>query len=182
MKQELEDLLSKSSVLFDYDTLCKATKTLAQALTDDYHDKMPIILCVINGAIVPISQLLMHMHFPLQLDSIRASRYHGEIKPGNQLTWHATPLLNLEGRHVLVFDDILDGGITLSGISNYCHEEGAETVKTAVMIDKKTKRDEGGLAKADYTGLEVDGSAFLIGYGMDYKGYLRNLPEVRKVD
>ena len=122
------------------------------------------------------------MHFPLQLDSVRASRYHGEIEPAKQLTWHAKPLLDLQDRHVIIFDDILDGGITMSGISEYCREQGAATVKTAVMIDKGVDRDPSGLSKADYTGLEVDGNAFLIGYGMDYKGYLRNLPEIRRVD
>ncbi len=182
IQAELDDLMSRSSVIFSKEELEKASQAIAKAITEDFADKNPIILCVINGAIVPMGQVLTHLHFPMQLDSVRASRYHGEVEPGKMLTWHAKPLLDLQGRHVLIFDDILDGGITLKGIVAYCKELDAASVKTAVMIDKLGQRDASGLSKADYTGLEVDGSAFLIGYGMDYKGYLRNLPEVRKVD
>ena len=179
--QELQSMLDGAKVLYSKDDLEKAHNRLAEAISVDYHDKYPILLCVINGAIVPMAHLLVKLGFHLQIDTVHASRYHGEIEGESTLTWHTKPRESLKGRHVLIFDDILDQGLTLRGIVDYCEGEGAASVKTAVMVDKHIQRDPKGVKLADYTGITLEQDTFVIGYGLDYKGYFRNLPEILQV-
>ena len=84
----------------------------------------------------------------------------------------AKPTVDLKDRAVIVLDDILDEGLTLEEIVNYCKEAGASEVACAVLINKKHDRKKGGL-EADYVGLEIE-DRYIFGYGMDYKGFLRN--------
>ena len=77
----------------------------------------------------------------------------------------------------MIVDDVLDGGITLAEIVKYCQSEGAREVLTAVLVEKKDARLPAGLPKANFCGLHVE-NHYLFGYGMDYKGYLRNAPGI----
>ena len=83
----------------------------------------------------------------------------------------------MEGRTVLLIDDILDGGVTLAEIINYCKQQGATAIYTAVLLDKYQKRIPEGLADADFVGLRVE-DHFVFGFGMDYYEYLRNMPGI----
>jgi hypoxanthine phosphoribosyltransferase len=87
----------------------------------------------------------------------------------------------LKDRHVLGVDDILDGGITLAAIKAEFEAQGAKKVHTAVLIDKIRERPAEGLQKADYVGLEMP-DYFIFGYGLDYKGYFRNLAGIYMVE
>ena len=87
------------------------------------------------------------------------------------------PSLDLNGRTVLIVDDILDGGVTLAAILAEVKLMGAAHVFTAVLVDKHHKRVENGLKHADFVGLEVD-DHYIFGYGMDYNEYLRNAPGI----
>ncbi|MFT5453526.1 MAG: hypoxanthine phosphoribosyltransferase, partial [Enterobacterales bacterium] len=80
-------------------------------------------------------------------------------------------------RTILVVDDILDGGLTLAGIVDFCNQEGAADVKTAVLVEKNVERKGKAIKKAHYTGVTVE-NKFVFGYGMDYKRYLRNAPGI----
>jgi hypoxanthine phosphoribosyltransferase len=83
------------------------------------------------------------------------------------------------GRNVLIVDDILDEGITLQELIKYCEQEGVSSVHTAVLVNKLHDRKH--LDTADYIGLTVE-DRYVFGYGMDYKGYLRNVPGIYAVD
>ena len=85
--------------------------------------------------------------------------------------------MSLEGRTVVVIDDILDGGVTLAGVLDMCHAQKALKVYSAVLVDKETTRLPGGLHQADFVGLTVP-DRYVFGYGLDYKGYLRNAPGI----
>ncbi len=182
IEQEINDVLARSTCLYSQQEISAALDRLALEMSADYGDKSPLMVCVINGAIIPMGHLLVRMTIPLQIDTVHASRYHGEMEAVPSLTWHTKPKSDLKGRHVIIFDDILDGGITLAGITDYCLEQKAASVKTAVMLDKRFSRDKGGLEQADYTGLILKEKAFVIGFGLDYQGYFRNLPDILKVD
>ena len=91
--------------------------------------------------------------------------------------WKVKPSLNLNGRTVLIVDDILDGGVTLACIVEEVKLMGVKDVLTAVLVDKHHKRLENGLKHADFVGLEVD-DHYIFGYGMDYNEYLRNAPGI----
>jgi hypoxanthine phosphoribosyltransferase len=106
------------------------------------------------------------------VDYVHATRYRGGIV-GHDLEWRTKPHITLKDRTVLVVDDILDGGVTLQGIIDYCKEEGAKEVFSAVLVEKDAPREIGGMLKADFTGVRVE-NRYVFGYGMDYKRYLRN--------
>ena len=100
----------------------------------------PLLLSVLNGGIIPTAELALRLRFPLEIDSIKAGRYQGETR-GNEIRWLLKPTIPLRRRTVLIIDDVLDEGITLAEIRKYCIEEGAEAVYTAVIVDKKLKKE-----------------------------------------
>src|SRR3989338_11004409 len=139
----------------------------------EIHDRLsqenPIFLCVVVGGIVTLGNLLPRLDFPLEVDYIHATRYQNKTV-GQALAWKAVPQRSLKNRAVLIVDDILDGGVTLSEIVNYCRGQGAREVLTAVLVDKNNARLPQGLPHADFSGLFVD-NHYVFGFGMDYKSY-----------
>ena len=120
--------------------------------------------------------MLTRLNFPLTVDYIHVNRYCSDTT-GHEITWKAYPKNELTDRVVVVVDDILDDGVTLKAVSNYCQEAGAKKVYSAVLVDKQKPRGPDALIKADFTGLEAE-NRYLVGYGMDYQEYLRNMPGI----
>lgn len=177
---DVKALMQKATPLVSKQELELAFDKIAAQITEKMADQNPIVLAVMSGGLYCTSEIIMRLDFPLYLDYVHASRYEGEIS-GGKLGWRVEPKVDLTDRVVLIIDDILDLGLTLSGVVDYCNEKGAKKVFTAVMTDKQVKRAKGGVHKADFTGLEVE-NKFLIGSGLDYKGYLRNLPGIWSVE
>lgn len=176
LPDHIRDVLAKSTCIFSKTEVDAALDKMAAEIHDRVADKNPIFLCVVVGGIVPLGNLLPRLDFPLEVDYIHATRYQNKTV-GNELVWKKVPQRSLKNRTVLVVDDILDGGITLSEIVKYCESQGAREVLTAVLVDKDNARLASGLAHADFSGLRVD-NHYVFGYGMDYKGYLRNAPGI----
>jgi hypoxanthine phosphoribosyltransferase len=137
----------------------------------------PLVLCVMIGGVVLAGRLLTRLSLPLEVDYVHATRYRGETQ-GGDLHWVARPTTPIEGRSILLIDDILDGGWTLAAIHDYCREEGAHSVDAAVLLDKV--REGKAPYRATFVGLQVP-DRYVFGYGMDYKGYLRNAPGIYAV-
>jgi hypoxanthine phosphoribosyltransferase len=152
-----------------------ALDRMAVAIKDHYIGRELVILTVLNGGMIPTSHLVLRLNIPLTMDYLHASRYHGETG-GDQLNWHAHPSTELSGHHVLVVDDILDEGPTLKAILKYCQDQGAASVASAVLVDKKHDRRVDDL-QADFVGAEV-ADRYVFGFGMDYQGGLRHLPDI----
>ena len=169
---EYQDIVARSQCLYTQTQVEAHIKTMAQDINQKLAHSNPIFLCVVIGGIVTLGNLLPCLDFPLEVDYIHATRYRNTLK-GGALHWRAEPHCALEGRTVVIVDDILDTGLTLIEIIKYCQQKQAKKVYTAVLVDKQRPREEGGLASADFTGLYV-GDYYVYGYGMDYKGYLRN--------
>lgn len=175
----MQSVLDKAECLHDLKAVEKALDTMSQAITKKLKDSNPLILCVMVGALIPTGHLLTRLHFPLEVDYIHATRYRDKTR-GGDLHWLVEPRQSLKDRTVLVVDDILDGGITLAAITDYCRQEGAKEVLTAVMVDKIRQREDGANIVADFVGLTTE-DRFLFGFGLDYKGYLRNAPGIYAV-
>lgn len=160
-----------------------AMDTMAEAITQRLKDSNPVFLTVMIGGIQLAAGLLSRCHFPLLVDYIHVTRYRGATV-GGQLHWRVEPHTDFNDRSILIVDDILDGGVTLAEIIEYCYARGAKEVLTAVLVDKDAKRENNGVAKADFVGLHIE-DRYLYGFGMDYHEYLRNAPgiyAVRKED
>lgn len=175
--QEAFAAYAEADQLYTAQEVEQALARMAQEITGKLRDSNPLVLCVMLGGMIPAGRLLGRLEFPLELDYIHATRYRGNTS-GGALHWIARPSVPLAGRVVLVIDDILDEGITLAAIVDECRAQGAREVYTAVLVDKRHERKEG--MTASFTGLEVD-DRYVFGCGMDYKGYLRNLPGIYAV-
>lgn len=175
----IRQVFSTSTCIYSRKEVESALDKIARQMHQVLADSNPILLCVVVGGIVPLGNLLPRLDFPLEVDYVHATRYAGATT-GGELIWKAKPSCDMKGRTVVIVDDILDGGITLSRIIDYCQQQGVAAVQTAVLVDKQVSRQPGGLAVADYTGLTV-GDDYVFGYGMDYHEYLRNAPGIYKV-
>ncbi|MDO9212879.1 MAG: hypoxanthine-guanine phosphoribosyltransferase [Methylococcales bacterium] len=170
MLNELQQMLDNAEMLYDEQAVEAALDNMAADINSKLADSNPLVLCVMNGGIVVSGKLLTRLTMPLNIDAINASRYRNQTFGGG-IEWILKPRASLQDRTVLIIDDILDEGITLAAIYEYCIEQGARAVYSAVLIDKNTGHDKP--IKADFVGLITE-NRYLFGYGMDYKGYCRN--------
>ena len=175
--ENIKKIETESDCLCNAEELNTALDLLAEKISSDLQDKDPLVLCVMTGGIVPVGHLATRLNFPLQLDYIHATRYRGETS-GGELHWLKEPSISLQGRTVLIVDDIFDEGITLLEIDKYCKGKGADSVYSAVLVNKIHKRKVD--YKPDYIGLELE-DRYLFGFGMDYKNYLRNINGIHAV-
>lgn len=169
---DLEAVRKGAELVFGPDAIAAALDRMAAAITAELDDSLPVVLCNLTGAIIPAGHLLTRLDFPLEIDHLHVTRYHGNTTGGDQLVWLSKPRISLAGRTVLVIDDILDEGHTLDAVLDHCREAGAERVYSAVLVRKH--HDRGLALQADCIGLEVD-DRYVFGFGMDYKGWFRNL-------
>lgn len=179
MSNSIRDVFSNATCLYSRTEVESAFDRMAMDINHELSDAKPVFLCVVVGGIVAMGNLLPRLNFPLEVDYIHVTRYRNSTR-GNDVEWKAKPHIDLKDRTVVVVDDILDGGITLQEIVRYCESQHVSRVYTAVLVDKNDARLEGGIVHADFTGLRVD-NFYVFGYGMDYKGYLRNAPGIYKV-
>ena len=173
-QKEAAEVLATADQLYSTEAVEQALDRLAIEITGKLSGDDPIVLCVLNGALIPTGYLLTRLGFPLRQDYVHATRYRGETS-GAELEWIGRPSKSLKGETVLIVDDILDEGITLAAIVKACREAGAKAVYSAVLVEKL--RDRNHDFKADFTGLTVE-DRYVFGFGMDYKGYLRNVPAI----
>lgn len=176
---QLQQVLAEADCLADEATVERAIARVAGEISHDLAAQLPVVLCVVKGGIVFAGKLLTALHFPLDFDYVHATRYNNTTE-GSGLQWKVPPSIALTGRHVLVVDDILDVGATLDAIVAACREQGAASVRTAVLVDKRHPRKARAGMRADYTGLDI-ADRYLFGYGMDYQGYWRNAPGIYAV-
>lgn len=176
LPDDIREVFAKASCLYSKTEVDTALDRMATEISYRLSHSNPIFLCVVVGGIVALGNLLPRLDFPLEVDYIHATRYRNTTV-GQEIEWKAEPNVSLKDRTIVIVDDILDGGITLQAIVDHCAEAGAKEIFTSVLVDKQNARLEGGYAKADFTGLKVD-NHYVFGYGMDYKGYLRNAPGV----
>ena len=172
--REAQRAYQGADCIYDNAQVQQAIAKVASEIKDKLADKDPLVLCVMTGGIIPAGHILTHLDFPLQIDYIHATRYQGNTS-GGKLNWLVRPSQSLKGRNILIIDDIYDEGVTLSEIVEFCSAEGAESIYTAVLVNKLHDRKKGDTP--DFICLETD-DRYLFGYGMDYRGYLRNIPGI----
>ena len=179
LPEHIRHVFSQSTCLYSKAEVDAALDRLATEISYQLGNSNPIFLCVVVGGMVALGNLLPRMDFPLEVDYIHATRYRNTTV-GHELTWKALPSTSLKGRTVIIVDDILDGGVTLDGIVKHGEAEEADSIYTAVLVEKEGTRLPEGLARADFCGMSVE-DRYVFGYGMDYKGYLRNAPGIYAV-
>ena len=175
---DLQAAMANSEVIHDRTTLEAAIARMADTIGRDYAGSVPVYLTVMHGGLPFAAQLAMALGergLDLEFDYLHATRYRGATS-GGELVWKHRPATPLQGRRVLLVDDILDEGHTMAGIVAWCREQGAADVRIAALAVKVHDRCVEGIC-ADYAGVEVP-DRYVFGYGMDYHEQGRNLPDI----
>ena len=155
-----------------------AMDRMAAEIDEAFAGEVVLYLPVLHGGLIPAGMLAPRLNVDIEQDYIHATRYRGDTT-GRDLIWRSRPLAPLAGRCVLVVDDILDEGLTLKAILQWCREQGARRIASAVLVEKQHERRVPGL-QADFVGLKVPDS-YVFGCGLDYRERFRNLPGVYAV-
>ncbi|MDR2862805.1 MAG: hypoxanthine phosphoribosyltransferase [Puniceicoccales bacterium] len=165
-------------VLFSAADIAMRVAQLGAAITRDYAaldaDELTVV-GVANGALIFTADLLRRINLRTRFDTVRVSSYLDGTSPSAAPQFRSTVHLNLAGRHVLIVDDILDTGRTLSQLHSALLEHRPASLRTCVLLDKKSRRQTP--FEAAYTGFDIP-DAFVVGYGMDFAERYRNLPFV----
>lgn len=170
MENEIKNVRETAELLHSKAEIEAALDSMAGQINQLLAERNPLVLCVMNGGLAVAGQLLTRLTMPLTVDAINASRYQNKTV-GEEVEWIVKPRTLLKNRTVLLVDDILDAGITLAAIYDYCLAEGASSIYTAVLLDKDLPQQKP--ITADFVGIKV-ADRYVFGYGMDYKGYWRN--------
>lgn len=175
-----QDIMDNAECLYDSKQIDAALDKMADQITRKIAAENPVILCVMTGALITTGHLATRLLFPLEMDYIHATRYRGTTR-GGDLHWLVEPRTDLKGRTVLIVDDIMDGGLTMAAIIDYCEQAKAKAVYSAVLVDKKRVREPGVDFEPDFVGLVAE-NKYLFGFGLDYEEYLRNVPGIYAVN
>ena len=162
------------SVLISEEELKQICKNLGEQITRDYEGKNLLVVSVLKGSVVFLADLLREIKCHCQIDFLAVSSYSG-TKTTGVVKFKKDLDIDPDGMDILIVEDILDSGITLSYLSNVLMGRNANSIKICTLLDKPANRKTD--IKADYVG-KVIPDAFVIGYGLDYDEKYRNLPYI----
>ncbi|MEY5012978.1 MAG: hypoxanthine phosphoribosyltransferase [Verrucomicrobiota bacterium] len=162
-------------VLIDEAVIDKRLDAMAAEIERDFPQGPLLVIILLKGALVFAADLLRRVPRVLEIECLNVASYHGGMESSGVVDFLDRHFPEVNGRQVLLLDDILDTGRTLHAVSRRLMDEGAAAVKTAVLLAKDKDRAEE--VEADYVGFEI-GDEFVVGYGLDYQGRYRNLPYV----
>ena len=164
-------------VLLTEEQLQKRIREMAAEISRDYADKNPTMVCILKGAIMFYTDLLRNMPIPLAMDFMAVSSYGNKSKSSGEVEIRKDLSTSIEGKHVIIVEDIVDSGFTLSYLTRMLASRGAKSIKLCTLLDKPARRAQGIALKSDYSGFVV-GDEFVVGYGLDYAELYRNLPYI----
>ncbi|MBR2365454.1 MAG: hypoxanthine phosphoribosyltransferase [Lentisphaeria bacterium] len=164
--------------LFSKEEIARKVEELGRKISRDYEGKTLTVIALLNGGLPFTADLIRHISIPVFLDSFAASSYVDD-RSSKKLTVRSRLKEPVEGRHILLVDDILDTGHSLAATVEYFRKMAPASIKTCVFLDKKL--DAPKPVSADYTGYEVE-NVYVVGYGLDSHELYRNLPFVGVVE
>lgn len=167
-----------TEILFSREEILEVCKNLGKQITEDYKDKKLLLVGVLRGSVMFISDLMKEIDLYCDVDFLAISTYSGTKSTGT-LKWKKHLDTEVKDYDVLIVEDIVDSGYSLSQLTQILKDRGAKSVKTCTLLDKKEGRRVP--FEADYVGKDVP-NAFIVGYGLDYNEKYRNLPYVAILD
>ena len=163
-------------ILLTEDQIKTRIKELGEILTAEYADKNPIVVGVLKGVVIFYADMIREIKVPCQMDFMRVTSYKGTESTG-KVAFGGKIQENIQGRHVLILEDIFDTGNSLQFLVEHLTEKQPASLKICTLLDKPSRRNPDVTVKPDYVGFEVP-NAFVVGYGLDYNEYYRNLPYI----
>lgn len=172
-KKPVPELKHLDHILVSETAIRRRVAALAELINRAYRGKDLTVIAIVNGALIFTADLLRQLRSPLRLDCIRASSYHAGTMAGGKPVIIDNLKLDIAGHHVLLVDDILDTGNTLSAVHELLLAKQAASVRTCVLLDKKARRVVP--FEAEFVGFEIP-NEFVVGYGLDFNERYRNIP------
>ena len=170
-------MLEKDSlkVLGTQEEIAEAVARLGKTLTEDYKDKEVVVVGILRGAAIFMADIIRAMDCYLTIDFMDVSSYGEALQSSGEVKIVKDLDTRVEGKDILIVEDIIDTGQTLKYIVDLLHYRKANSVKVCTLLDKKERRVNN--MEADYVGLDIP-NEFVVGYGLDYKQEYRNLPYI----
>ena len=169
MEQDMQE------ILFTPEALAQRVKELADQITQDYAGKSPLIVGTLRGSFVFMADLVRQINLPLTVDFLSASSYGSGTESSGQVKLKLDLAADISGRDVLIIEDIVDSGNTLSKLLPELQKRGPASLKVCALLDKPERRRVP--LHVDYSGFTIP-DEFVVGYGLDYAEKYRNLPDI----
>ena len=167
-------------VLFSETQIQEAIANLGKVLNEKYRDEEIYLICVLKGSVMFMADLAKHLKMPVKMEFIRLSSYGSAFTSTGKVNAVDISLPDLNDKNVLVIEDIIDTGHTAKFLVDFINLNfHTKTMKFCSLLDKKIKREVD--IDADYYCFEID-DKFLVGYGLDYDGYYRNIPYIGYIE
>lgn len=165
----------KREVLITEADIQRRVREIADQISNDYQGTEPILVGILKGSIVFMADLMRAIRIPVQMDFMRAASYGSETQSSGMVRVTKDIELPIQGRPVILIEDIVDSGLTLAYVKGLLEGRGAASLKICALIDKSERREQA--ISVDYCGFQVK-EGFLVGYGLDCNEEYRNLPEI----
>ncbi|OMF25282.1 hypoxanthine phosphoribosyltransferase [Paenibacillus sp. FSL H8-0548] len=162
-------------VLYDAQQISEKVKELGAKLSVDFSGRNPLVICVLKGAFIFMADLVKEITVPLELDFMAVSSYGQSTKSSGVVKIIKDLDVSVEGREVLIVEDIIDSGLTLSYLIDVLERRNSKSVTVVTLFDKPARRTVE--LEADYKGFTLP-DEFIVGYGLDFAEKYRNLPYV----
>lgn len=174
------DISNKMKPLLNETEIQSKIKEIAQKINLDYNKEEICVICVLKGSVMFCVDLVKHFDMPMRLECIRLASYGSSTTSSGTVRAVDISLPDLNDRHVLIVEDIVDTGLTAKFLLDFLATNfKTKSTKLCALLDKKCKRKVE--VDADYVGFEID-DKFVVGYGLDYDGLYRNLPYIAYVE
>jgi hypoxanthine phosphoribosyltransferase len=167
-EHHLSPLLSREQI----DSIIKG---LADRISKDYDQREVVLVCILKGAFMFLSDLVRHLRIPVQIDFVRLASYGAGMRSSGRIEITKDIETSLEGKDVLIIEDIIDSGRTLLFLKERLTLSNPRSVRICALLEKKERREVE--IEADYVGKEIE-DVFVVGYGIDFNEAYRNLPEI----
>jgi hypoxanthine phosphoribosyltransferase len=162
-------------VLFDEPAIHRRLDDMAAQISNDYRDRELTVIAVLHGSLMFVADLLRRIPLPLKLDCLSVASYHEKAESSGEVVFKQIALPDVEGRDILVLDDILDTGLTVAAVRETLETARPHSIRICVLLSKKKQRTRE--VDADYVGFEIE-DEFVVGYGLDFRKRYRNLPYI----
>ena len=176
MDQNSELYKDLDRVLLTREEIAVKVRELGEKITRDYAGRKPVLVCILKGAAVFFTDLIREIDLPLTLDFMAISSYGSATKTSGVVRILKDLDNDILGKDVIVVEDIVDSGITLSYLTKILVQRGAKSLRIAALLDKPARRKVQDL-EVDYRCFDIP-DAFVVGYGLDYDQTYRNLPDI----
>ncbi|KKM16340.1 hypothetical protein LCGC14_1686820 [marine sediment metagenome] len=172
------DIPELSTIIVPRERIGQRVIELAGEITQAMGPRELTIVCVLDGAIVFVAGLMRHLRIPVQVQTVMASSYRGQATQPAKLELRLGPAADLNGQDVLIVDDIQDTGATLQGVAERIRSLSPAGCKTCVLLRKDPPHAaSAGRIEPDFVGFDIP-DVFVVGYGLDFDGLYRNLPDI----